>query len=281
MEKFDLVLESEKIIFPDLEKRFREAEEELYKYKINMNDFGELYGEEKVKGDISRVSRIKEKFLKTNTPEEIEAKKMAIIFESVFNEHAELSNWLGENALIVPASEFDDIVNGVDMIAEFSEEERNPHHLGLGIDVTYGIFLKKKLEKIKEKIDSGKLSEIKYFHSDSMGFTGKLSQVPRVVVSIKKETLKELVELKETRKNKELANHFVQFQILEEVMKQLEVFKIYAERIGKNEIVKKLEVTRGIISKIYEEKKETVPDEGKRDESIELMFKQLELIFSS
>lgn len=268
-----------KIIFPDLEKRFREAEESLREYKIDMTLFYDLYGKEKVQEDILEVDAIKEKFLEEDTPSEKEAKKMAVIFESLFNKHGEQSNWLGENASIIPTSDYDDIVNGVDAIAEFSEEGKNPYHLGLGVDVTYSSHIKKKFEKIKKSIDKGKLSEIKYFHSTNMDFTGKLSQIPRVVISITRETLRELVNLNENKKNKELASHFVQFQMLDEILMQLEVFKEYAENVGQMKIAEKFEITKRIISEICENKKESVSDSGKRDRSLKLLEEQMKSVF--
>lgn len=280
MEKFSRERLENQIIFPDLEKRFNGAENSLKEYKIDMNLFYDLYGKEKVEEDKSKVGHIKEKFLEEDTPSEIEAKKMAVVFEALFNKHGEQSDWLGENASIIPTSEYDDIVNGVDAIAEFAEEGRNPYHLGLGIDVTYSSHIKKKFEKIKEKIDNGKLSEIKYFQSINMDFTGKLSQIPRVVIAITKETLKELVDLDEGRKNKELAVHFIQFQVLEEILMQLKLFKGYAEKVGQIKIAEKFEMTERIITEIYENKKETVLDNGKRDKSLKLLEEQMKAVFS-
>lgn len=280
MEKFSRERLENQIIFPDLEKRFNEAENSLKEYKIDVDLFYDLYGKEKVEEDKSKVGHIKEKFLRENTPSEIEAKKMAVIFEALFNKHGEQSDWLGGNASIIPTSEYDDIVNGVDAIAEFAEEGKNPYHLGLGIDVTYSSHIKKKFEKIKEKIDNGKLSEIKYFQSINMDFTGKLSQIPRVVIAITKETLKELVDLDEGRKNKELAVHFIQFQVLEEILMQLKLFKGYAEKVGQIKIAEKFEMTERIITEIYENKKETVLDNGKRDKSLKLLEEQAKAVFS-
>ncbi len=280
MEKFSRERLENQIIFPDLEKRFNGAENSLKEYKIDVDLFYDLYGKEKVEEDKSKVGHIKEKFLRENTPSEIEAKKMAVIFEALFNKHGEQSDWLGGNASIIPTSEYDDIVNGVDAIAEFAEEGKNPYHLGLGIDVTYSSHIKKKFEKIKEKIDNGKLSEIKYFQSINMDFTGKLSQIPRVVIAITKETLKELVDLDEGRKNKELAVHFIQFQVLEEILMQLKLFKGYAEKVGQIKIVEKFEMTERIITEIYENKKETVLDNGKRDNSLKLLEEQAKAVFS-
>lgn len=273
------ILEKEQVIFPDLDKRFNVAENDLAKYRIDVEKFRGLYEDDAINQDVAKVSHIKEKFLKFRTSEEVKAKKLAIIFESVFNKHAELSNWLGENVSLIPTSEYDDIVNGVDAIAEFAEEEKNLHHLGLGIDVTYSSYLKKKLEKIKEKIDNGKLSEIKYFQSSDMNFTGRLAQVPQVVISASREIIKKLVELTEGRKNKELSEHFIQFQVLEEIIEQLEIFKEYAMKVGKMDIVRKFEMTQKIISEIYEKKKKDIKDSGERDGSMEILSKQLKLVF--
>lgn len=49
-------------------------------------------------------------------------------------------------------------------------------------------------------------------------------------------------------------------------------------RSGK--IAEKFEITKRIISEIYENKKGNVPDSGKRDNSLKLLEEQMKLVFS-
>jgi hypothetical protein len=279
MEKMEIPGAKNEIIITDLERKFNKAEEVLNEYRVNMESFRDLYGDA-VDRDAKSVEEIEAKYLRTYDKQDLEAQKIATVFEAIFCEHSELSNWLGENAMVAPTTKFDDYVNGVDAIAEFNEDEgRIQRHLGLGIDVTYSQFLKKKLLKIKEKIDNGKLSQIKYFHSDNMNFTGRLSGVPRVVVAVQKETVKNLAEAWDAGKMKELGSHFVQFQILEEIILQFEVYREYAQKIGQVEIVRKIDSLKSIISEIYEEKKTSIADTGQRDGSIEMIKDKLKEVF--
>jgi hypothetical protein len=262
--------------FINLDNILEKALKKQIKSKVAMDDFREIYGNRQVDYDLEEVAIAKANFEKSNKPKEAESKKLATILEVILGEQAELSNWLGENAETVFTSDYDDL-KGTDMIVEFSEEEKNPTHLGLAIDATYSSDLENKFINIKKSIKNEELSTIKYFSSEyftspNMDFKGRLSQVPKVVVGVDNQTIEELIELWYTnKKNKyqELANHPVQFQILEEIEMQLETFEKYAMKIGKDDIAKKYRITKNFISEILKQRKSAVKDTSKRDKMLD------------
>jgi hypothetical protein len=70
-------------------------------------------------------------------------------------------------------SKFDDIVNGVDGVIEFldNEEESSQEHIALSFDVVFSSDEQRvihKLNRTKKEIENGKLTEVKYFE-DSKG----------------------------------------------------------------------------------------------------------------
>src|SRR5690606_16988956 len=82
----------------------------------------------------------------------------------------------------IKTSEFDDYINGVDLVLEYQRAENPASHIGLGVDVTFSNNLDKKLTRIKEEIAKGTLASIKYFDSPNSHVRGQLKQVPRGVV---------------------------------------------------------------------------------------------------
>lgn len=247
----------------NLEKVYREIVDAAREYKIDMNDFSEIYGD--LTKDAELVSRYEANNGKENTPKENEAKKIAKIFEAILCQQTELSEWLGSDVTTMLCSDYDDYVNGVDIVAEFSEGDFSPSYLGLAVDATYSSDLSKKFKKIKNEIASGKMAEIKYFKSSEMDFMGKMSQIPRVVVGAKYQTIIELVEMQKAGKKKELGNHWIQFQILEQILEQLEEFQKYADKIGQENVSLKISRVKNRINRILGNKKKMVKDSGQRD----------------
>jgi hypothetical protein len=73
--------------------------------------FTDVYGANAVERDLRYVREMKKLFDKETTVQ----KQWADVFEAVFYQHAELSNWLGDDAHTIMASEYDDIKNGMDV----------------------------------------------------------------------------------------------------------------------------------------------------------------------
>ncbi len=180
--------------------------------------------------------------------------RMGKIFEAVMFERIELSNWLGENAITIQASRYDDIKNGVDVITEFDEGENKVSHLAMAFDVTTSEFIRKKFDRIREEITAGELTRVKYFESDRLNLKGEKTKIPRVIVGANRETVEEIANLWLHGRNSELGDHPVQFKILVEIREQLEAFQVFAESIGRHDIGEIYHHGLEIISGILEAK---------------------------
>ncbi len=272
-----------------IENAFEEAKKVLKAGQINPDVF-DKYDKEMIKKDREFVARMEEKFKKTATPEQIMATKLSTILEAIVYEQTELSNWLGEDVFTIKTSRFDDIKNGVDVIAEFVERKEEKvksirGHLGLAFDVTFSNDISDKLKRIKNEIDDGHLATVKYFVSENMGFKGEFADIPRVIMSVDGKTVNDLAELWLEEKKK-LAFHPIQIQILEETFVQLKVFKEYAERTGHKRITKRLNKALIIIQEIYNQKKRGVSelkndDFEARDLALDSLQSNLKNIFGT
>lgn len=161
------------------------------------------------------------------------------------------------------------MVNGVDTIAEI-EQEHTTSHLALAIDVTHGILLQKKFDRIRREIDEGTLTTVKYFESTDETFRGRLLKVPRVVLGVEKSAVAELAQLWIAGKNKELATHPVQIQLLDEITIQLKSYRDYAQHTGKGDLAKVYDKQLRIVQGIAEQpNKKRLREEMEADTSRE------------
>jgi hypothetical protein len=219
-----------RIEHPVLQRMHAEAKRILAEDAIDPARFTDLYGTENVTRDLRKVEEIKSKF------ESNESKSAAEVFEAILHQHVELSDWLGPNAETIRASEFDDIINGVDLIVEFNEDD-STRHLALGVDVTFGsISMQKKFERIKTEIEANKLATVKYF--EAHGYQGSLTQTPRVVVGVELDKVIQLAGLWERGDNKTLGGHVAKEIIADSIERQLRTFLLYAQSIHAEDAVK-------------------------------------------
>lgn len=188
-------------------------------------DFKHHFSPESIEADLRELKARKESFAEENG-----IKHIADVFEALVFQHAELSNWLGQNAETIRTSEYDDVVNGVDLIVEFTDEGTSKH-LALGVDVTFGTrSINRKFLHIKHEIERDRLADVKYFEAHN--HTGSLKQLPRVVIGVEMDTVIALAALWMNDRKKELSEHFVRDILVQEVTLQLKKFLEYAEAIG-------------------------------------------------
>jgi len=231
-----------------------EARRVLEASKIDINDFRDIYGSEKIKEDLKYVDKMERRFKEESTEELLMIKQLAIVFEAVFHKGAREHGWLGEGVRVIKASDVDDLRYGVDGIVEFQEEDANVDHLAIGVDVTFGnAFVRKKFARIVEDIKRGKLPTIEYFRSGN--FRGELSNIPRVVVGAERNNLLRLSrDLFVNPDNERLAQHPYQLLQLRQMCLQLDAFEEYARRLGKKEIAKVYKRDAEIVRKILQKK---------------------------
>ncbi len=241
--------------------------------RIEMDEFEDLYD---VGSDKETIKEYEKKFEEDPTLNK-EADYFTELFEALFTDLAEKGRWFDE-AVIQNASRYDDIVNGIDIIAEFQKEGMFSH-LGFAIDLTFSNKIRSKLNRIKREIESGELAKIKYYlSSEEAGVRGELRNVPRVIVgadvnSIKNlanlwfqkrqlsenvnakgqtETIKKALREKLQEATNDLKTHDIQHRILRQIEFQLEAYLKYAQEEEKTEVAKRLETSLGKIRQIMD-----------------------------
>jgi len=178
----------------NLEIAYKKAFDLLNRERINPNEFKGLYGDKILEKHSEYVAQRQQKFETTNTPEQIEAQKYAMVFEAIIHDQIDMNSWLGEHATAQKASWYDDLKNGVDEIIEFEQTEASPNaHLALGVDVTFGKGIFDKMNDIKMRIDGGNIGVIKYLLTDT--YRGEMKNVPRVVIGADMKNLNEIIKL--------------------------------------------------------------------------------------
>lgn len=246
---------------PTIIATHEKARQLIIENAIDPRRFIPLYGNENVLHDLSSVESLKNRF---DTNEQLDGfQKASEVFEAIVFEQVELSDWLGANAQTIRPSEFDDIVNGVDLIVEFSEDS-STNHLALGVDITFGTTtIGKKFERIKKEIDADNLAEVKYF--ESHGFKGSLRQLPRVVIGVERDTVIALAGLWSRQEKGKLGGHFVKDILIQEIERQLRTFLVYAQNSGSASAVKSYTKALGTIKDIRESNPLNTADKDRQE----------------
>ncbi|MBI3335319.1 MAG: hypothetical protein HY001_02375 [Candidatus Portnoybacteria bacterium] len=227
----------------------------LGKLRVNPETFRDLYGNVNINADLAYVRRTRYSMEMHDTIRERQSKEIADTFEVILHEQVGKNKWLGENAFSVKTSEYDDIRNGVDSVTEFLTGPSSVSHLALGIDITFGYNLAKKFERIKEEIDAGNLTQVKYFVSPSQHFRGELKKIPRVVAGADIDSVNGLITLWLNEDDVLLKRHPVQLKILDEMKMQLEVFREYSKQ-RRPELVPVFQQRLNLIDSLVERKKD-------------------------
>jgi hypothetical protein len=207
---------------------YEKIHHQMQKVAIDPRQFIDPYDAEMVHSDIAKARSFVESTSRENAATRFseqlsldEVRKLAEIAEYQVFMGINREGWLPYCSGI-KTSEYDDVINGIDMVLEYSNQNALAH-LGLGIDVTFSQNLKSKFAKIKHSIDTDTLSSIKYFDSPRSGIHGRLSGIPKVVVGLDVPVLHDVMRAKMS--NDHVARHLV----IAQLRQQLGVFSDYAE----------------------------------------------------
>lgn len=199
---------------------------------IREDDFLNIYTAEEIAQDKETILEKEKSFKEKELNEELDQQKRASVLEYLIYEQGKQAGWLGKDITTVRVSRFDDIINGIDIIIEFEKEKEK--YLGLAVDVSYSLNIEKKLDRIKNEIDSGELGKVKYYKSSHSG-PARLTNIPRIVIACDSKTVNELTELWLEEDREKLANHPIQLQIITQIYSQLKLYEEYARYVAKNE----------------------------------------------
>lgn len=218
----------------------------------DLNNFVDIYTPETIEHDKAEVEKIKKEFTESSqnltgmAKEKKEAhKKRSDALEIIIGEQIEKSGWFGDSCRLSRSTEYDDLKNGVDSIAEFVDENDQTHRLALAIDASMRADIKSVRYKINRNILKMKTNtlEVKYFQSRIDGFKGKLDNIVPVVIGIEGENTNEIVanfskmikfaKIKDTdpvaqdeyqKLSDKLKNHPAQVIFLREIQDQLYIY---------------------------------------------------------
>ncbi len=263
-----------------LDKAYKKAESLNNQHEIKPESFIDLYTKSAVEADIEYVQKMERIFQTNNTEIDKQHLIAASILEAIIFEQGEQSDWFGPNASTIKTSRYDDLRNKIDSVIEFNEEENRASHVAFGIDVTYASSAHDKFKYIKDRIDKGELARIKYFVSESISFRGELSQIPLTVISTHYDTINQMAADWITTDKISLAGHWIQFQILEELVEQCSLFSNYAKKVNQLRISQSYSNLQKIIEKVLADKKLTLPDPKTRDSNFYSSLQTLESVLA-
>lgn len=161
-------------------------------------------GKQEIQKDFDKLQERKELFKQKNdihSPnyKKIEnAKKIATLTECAVATGVSQLKWFGEKVSIVRASEFDDVMHGIDDLLEIKKDSDESDFLGLGIDVTFrGLEseeFKQKFFKLLQSIFDGYQPTIKYL-KDDQGNCKKEFKVPKMVLYFNVDDVRDMIEI--------------------------------------------------------------------------------------
>ncbi len=264
-----------------VDKAYARAQAIALQNEIRPLDFISLYTEDGVQADLNYVSRLENQMERDNTPEDRERLRLSTILECLLFEQGEQSEWFGPTASTIKTSRFDDIANGVDMLVEFEETPARLTHSAFAMDVTFSTAAGAKFDKIKNRLKTGELASIKYFCSAKSPFRGELSRIPLTVASAHPKTIYELTELWLEKDYTALSSHWIQFQILEELIEQGKIFAAYAARQKQPQAAASYAHVAALAEEIIKDKRGKVTDTGHRDDNFYPTLSNIKRVFES
>jgi len=230
--------------------------------RIDPIDFYDLYGKEAVDAELSWVAQQKAGQEKRNSSDENWHKDISQISETFFCKQFKISRWLGERVCVQRTSEYDDFMNGIDLIAEIRHpNQKSANYCGFALDITLAediTTIARKIERIYQKIDDEKLPKIKYFKSDFLNIRGEKSNIPLFVIGCDLKHFEQLTKLWYNEKQDALSEHPEQIILLYQIIQQSQIFRDYARSKNKLEIADIYNQSLQEFMTIYQERREII-----------------------
>ncbi|MDE2031095.1 MAG: hypothetical protein KGI58_02440 [Patescibacteria group bacterium] len=168
-----------------------------------------------------KVNSIKSE-IDDNYTQSLDYKVISKYLEALFyNMLGGKKGWI-PNALVWKTSKFDDYINGIDFVVETENRE-----FTLGTDVTFSHSkgLTQKLNKVRSKINLGKLSDLTFYESDN----AKEKPMPHVIIAVERNKIIQALKLWADGQENLLYDHPLKAKTLLEIEAQLEAFALYAK----------------------------------------------------
>ncbi len=141
---------------------------------------------------------IKEKYKELNDDNRKEVldyyERLGHIFEGFLYTHISESK-IFKDVILHKTSEFDDIKNGVDFVAEYQNPDDPKSYIALAMDASFSMspsLINKKIDRSISDINKGTLSRVKYFQFEE-GAPESKTGMPRVVVGAEEDKVRNLL----------------------------------------------------------------------------------------
>lgn len=143
-------------------------------------DFHGIYSDEEMAQDRARVISIKQS---SGYAWERAGEGVALEYAMMESVH---NGVLGEDAYVMPTTEYDDVVNGIDFVVGFPDAEgKTATYIGVDVTTTTdGNVIAKKLERTSRQLAQNNVGRIKYFIDDQNPDVRGGLFVPRVVIGV-------------------------------------------------------------------------------------------------
>lgn len=259
------VLQNEHVI-EDLKNK---AEAKKRRYQSKAEDFIGLpgYKESEIQEELERIKGYKKSWLDEETPELRHQKNIAEVVEHVVVDQFS-GEWLANKATGHYTAEADDILRGVDVVAELESEGEERKYLGFALDVTMAkdtSVIDQKLNRIWEKdIKPNKLAEVRYLETEH--YKGSV-ELFRVIVGVNKDFARELINLQRFSKKDALATHPFQAHLIAQIKVQLESYYRYADITGNQRFKDQVAESLRVFYEIYDAKEALIEEKQKEIES--------------
>ena len=260
--------------------------------RLHIDDFTETFPQQTTENDTIITESLRKRFEENldhlpavDAARIREGKKRADALEVIIAEQGELNNWAGENAFFIRSTEFDDYVNGVDIILEFDvsdNHEKKAKRIALAVDASMNTDIVTVSDKVKRNIKKitgdEKPAQVKYFASSVDDFKGSLNTIIPVVVGLDGDHTNELIKVcainKRLQQKKDksevlkealkfnlqaLKNHPAQIVFYKEIQSQLAFYKnlLTHQDVKNKEIyIREIESMIEIFDGLKEEKKD-------------------------
>lgn len=229
------------------------------------------YSREEIEKDKREIERIKK------DPKFKEQHERALIAAGIFYKEGELSDWLGDETNVILTSEFDDIKRGSDFVLEIPQEDDSFERISIDITISEDQWvLEDKYRSLRTRLSDGKLTDLKYYHSEISNTHGAIENIPRAIVQIKKDQLEELCKnIADKGVNK--ATHPLQFGFLEEIVQNFQDQLLFVKKLN-DELARnnkpqhslapqKLEKALNVMQKILRQKEDEIKKRGLKEAS--------------
>lgn len=222
---------------PDKMGGLLEKAKDSDKKRPDMYSFKDIYDEKEIIEDDVKVKKLKKKWNEENNKYFKFMRDFSTVYETAVMDILDKNKFLGENNEIIPASEYDDIFNGIDGVLIIHQDNLENEYVGLNFDVTFSSTdknIEEKIESIKQCIREGVLPTLKYFQDPKTKEHKKIS-LPKIIIGSQQSSADGLVRLwgKSDENNSEkLKNHPVQSKIIVEALSQLGYFYDFAKNLA-------------------------------------------------